>query len=158
MGEEPHVLGIHEYLLLVQVLNVTLDDRSDTLRDIVPHTRKNGLNLCSTLAMERHNGPKGSSDFPMVVAASLSTGGSGITVPHSKMLGHVSLAAPHGCRVESQTTAVLASRGCVCPVGQLEDRRLVPTEPPRARGPETQKFRWAALGARRTHACALSPP
>ena len=57
MGEEPHVLGIYEYLLLVQVLNVTLD------KSPVVHTRKNGLNLCSTLAMERHNGSKGSSDF-----------------------------------------------------------------------------------------------
>ena len=68
------------------------------------------------------------------------------------MLGHVSLLAPHGCRVESQTAAVLASRRCVCPVGQLEDRRLVPTEPPRAaeptaRDPETGRFRWAAAAS-----------
>ena len=71
---------------------------------------------------------------------------------HWKMLGHVSLAAPHGCRVESRTAAVLASRWCVCPVGQLEDRRLVPTEPPRAaeptaRDPETGRFRWAAAAS-----------
>ena len=50
-------------------------------------------------------------------------------MPHWKMSGHISLAAPPGCRVESWTSAVLASRGCVCPVGQLQDRRLVLTEP-----------------------------
>ena len=45
------------------------------------------------------------------------------------MSGHVSLAGPPGCRVESRTSAVLASKGYVCPVGQLQDRRLVLTEP-----------------------------
>ena len=54
--------------------------------------------------------------------------------------------------MESQTAAVLASRRCVCPMGQLEDRRLVPTEPPRAaeataRDPETGRFRWAAAAS-----------
>ena len=48
---------------------------------------------------------------------------------HWKMSGHVSLATPPGCRVESRTSAILASRGYVCPVGQLQDRRLVLTEP-----------------------------
>ena len=45
------------------------------------------------------------------------------------MSGHISLAAPPGCRVESWTSTVLASRPCVCPVGHLQDRRLVLTEP-----------------------------
>ena len=100
------------------------------------------------------------SDFPVAVAASFLLGGSGNTVPYWKMSGHVSLAAPPGCRMESGTSAVLASRGCICPVGQLQERRLVLAEPLRtaentARGPETGSFRWAALG--QAHACMLYP-
>ena len=36
MGGEPDVLGISEYLLLVQVLSVTLNDRNDAPPDIGP--------------------------------------------------------------------------------------------------------------------------
>ena len=75
--------------------------------------------------MERHSGSKGSSDFPVAVAASFLLTAQ---CPTGMMSGYVSLAALPGCRVESRTSAVLASRGCVCPVGQLQDRRLVLTE------------------------------
>ena len=54
--------------------------------------------------------------------------------------------------MESWTSAVLASKGCVCPVGQLQDRRLVLTEPHEL--PRDKEVRWAALGQEKhTPAC-----